>query len=130
MKFAHYIDPPSLSLIIPIVDYCLRGRVSELKEGACQVIGSVSELIQNPSDMLPYLKIISSGLRTAICDPLSEIRGIAAMAIGKISSKIGAEDAEKYFSFVLEMIESLASNTTEKSGAAQSYAEIICSQDY
>lgn len=31
MKFAHFIDPPSLSIIIPIVDYSLRGRISELK---------------------------------------------------------------------------------------------------
>lgn len=104
MRFSHYIDPPSLSIIIPIVDYSLRGRVSELKEGACQVIGSVCELIQNPSDMLPYLKIISTGLKMAICDPLAEIRSIAAMAIGRISSKIGADDAQKYFNFVLELI--------------------------
>jgi hypothetical protein len=41
-RFNHYIDPPSLSIIVPIIDYCLRGRVSELKEGACQVIGSIS----------------------------------------------------------------------------------------
>lgn len=78
--------------------------MSELKEGACQVIGSVCELIQNPSDMLPYLKIISTGLKMAICDPLAEIRSIAAMAIGRISSKIGADDAQKYFNFVLELI--------------------------
>jgi hypothetical protein len=52
------------------------------------------------------------------------------MAIGKISSKIGASDSQLYFNFVLELIESLNSNTTEKSGAAQAYAEMICSQDY
>jgi hypothetical protein len=47
------------------------------------------ELIQNPYDLLPYLRIITVGLKTALCDPLSEIRCIAAMAIGRISSKIG-----------------------------------------
>ena len=62
--------------------------------------------------MLPYLKIISTGLKTAVCDPLSEIRGIAAMAIGKISSKIGATDSLSYFKFVLDMIEGAGSNTT------------------
>ena len=41
-RFSHYIDPPSLSIIVPIVDYCLRGRVTELKECACQVIGSIT----------------------------------------------------------------------------------------
>lgn len=129
-RFSHYIDPPSLSIIVPIIDYCLRGRVTELKEGACQVIGSISELIQNPSDMLPYLNFVGSGIKTALCDPLPEIRSIAAMAIGKISSKIGAQAAREYFSFIYEIINSHTTNTTEKTGAAQAYAEVICSQDY
>ena len=129
-RFSHFIDPPSLSIIIPIVDYCLRGRSSELKAGACQVTGSICELIQNPHDLLPYLKLITGGLRIALCDPLPEIRSIASMAIGKISAKVGAEAAEKYFRFVLDIIETAGSNTTEKQGAAQAYSEIICSQDF
>lgn len=40
-RFSHYIDAPSLSIIIPILDYCMRGRSSELKAGACQIMGSV-----------------------------------------------------------------------------------------
>jgi len=76
-------------MIIPILDYCMRGRVSELKAGACQVIGSIVELIANPYDLLPYLRIITTGLKVALCDPLPEIRCIAAMAIGMISNKIG-----------------------------------------
>jgi hypothetical protein len=47
----------------------------------------------NPYDLLPYLGIIGSGLKVALGDPLSEIRAIAAMAIGKISSKIGKKNA-------------------------------------
>ncbi len=38
-QFVHYIDIPSLSLIIPIVDYGLRSRESKLKEHAAQVVG-------------------------------------------------------------------------------------------
>ena len=129
-RFSHYIDAPSLSLIVPIIDYCLRGRVSRLKEGASQVLGSISELILNPSDILPYLKIVSLGVKTAVCDPLPEIRSIAAMAIGKISAKIGADNAREYFNFIFDLIDSPLSNTTEKTGAAQAYAEIICSQDF
>lgn len=80
-------------MIIPILDYCMRGRVSELKAGACQVIGSIVELIANPYDLLPYLKIIITGLRVALTDPLPEIRSIAAMAIGRIAAKIGVKEA-------------------------------------
>jgi len=80
--------------------------------------------------MLPYLKFVGSGIKTALCDPLPEIRSIAAMAVGKISSKIGADAAKQYFSFIYELIDSPNSNTTEKTGAAQAYAELICSQGY
>jgi hypothetical protein len=40
------------------------------------------------------LKLITGGLKIALCDPLSEIRSIAAMAIGRISGKIGSKPAE------------------------------------
>jgi hypothetical protein len=79
----------------------MRGRSSELKAGACQVIGSIVELIANSYDLLPYLRIIITGIRIALCDPLPEIRRIASMAIGKISTKIGIKEAEDYFKFVL-----------------------------
>ena len=88
------------------------------------------ELIQNPYDLLPYLKIITVGLKVALCDPLTEIRSIAAMAVGRISAKIGITNAEEYFQFILDIIENPASNTTERHGAAQAYSEIICSHDY
>jgi hypothetical protein len=51
-------------------------------------------LIQNPYDLLPYIKIITIGLKVALCDPLYEIRSIAAMAIGRIAAKIGIKSAE------------------------------------
>lgn len=70
-RFSHFIDAPSLSIIVPITDYCLRGRNSDFKAGACQVIGSIVELIMNPFDLLPYLGIIGAGLRVALSDPLT-----------------------------------------------------------
>ncbi len=72
----------------------MRGRSSDLKSGSCQVMGSIVELIQNPYDLLPYIKIITIGLKVALCDPLYEIRSIAAMAIGRIAAKIGIKSAE------------------------------------
>lgn len=60
-----------------------------MKAGACQIMGSICELIQNSYDLLPYLKIINAGLKITLCDPLSEIRSITSKAIGCISAKIG-----------------------------------------
>ena len=129
-SFNHYIDPPSLSMVIPILDYCMRGRNSDHKAGACQVMGSIVELIANSNDLLPYLRIILVGLKIALCDPLPEIRRIASMAIGKISAKIGTKNAEEYFRFVSDIIESSTSTSIERQGAAQAYSELICSQSY
>jgi hypothetical protein len=50
-------------------------------------------LISNPYDLLPYLRIIIPGLKIAVCDPLTEIRKIASMAIGRISTRIGIKSA-------------------------------------
>ena len=50
------------------------------------------------------------------------------MAIGRISTKIGIKEAEAHFQFVLDIIDSPHSNTTERQGAAQAHAEIICCQ--
>lgn len=93
-------------------------------------MGAIVELISNPYDLLPYLRIILTGIRISLCDPLPEIRRIASMAIGKISAKIGIQNAEEYFKFVNDIIESSTSNSIERQGAAQAYAEIICSQTY
>lgn len=117
-------------MVIPILDYCMRGRSSDLKAGACQVMGAIVELISNPYDLLPYLRIILTGIKISLCDPLPEIRRIASMAIGKIATKIGIEEAEKYFKFVDDIMESSTSNSIERQGAAQAHAEIICSQSY
>ena len=44
-RFSHFIDPPALSVIVPILNYALRGRDTILKQYACQVIGSIVLLI-------------------------------------------------------------------------------------
>lgn len=69
-------------------------------------------MIQNPQDLLPYIRIINTGLKVALCDPLPEIRSIASMAIGRIATKIGVKEAENCFHFVMDIIECPTSNTT------------------
>lgn len=125
-RFSHYIDPPAFSVIVPIINYALRGRDSELKTYACQVIGSISVLIENPEDILPYIEFMNEGLRITSSDPLSEIRAVAAKALGKMSSKIGIANTEKYFKFLNETLERETANSVERQGAAQGLSECIC----
>lgn len=69
---------------------------------------------------------MNEGLRVTSCDPLSEIRAVAAKALGKMSYKIGIPNTEKYFRFLSETLESETATSVERQGAAQGYSECIC----
>ncbi len=52
-------------------------------------MGSISTLIKDPKDLLPYMEILVGGLKSALADNNNEVRLFAAKAIGKISNTIG-----------------------------------------
>ena len=81
----HYIDVPALSLIIPILDYGLRSRDSQLKEKASRIVGTILHLIKDPRHLLPYLDTLVNALIISLTDPLTEVRNIAAKACGCLS---------------------------------------------
>jgi hypothetical protein len=118
-QFVHYIDAPSLALVIPLVDYALlQKKNTMLKQNACQVVGSISALIKKQGDILPYMKILINGIRTALGDSSTEVRLYASKAAGKIAEKIGQESTNNYFRFIHEILESAAATSIERSGAA------------
>eukprot|EP00331_Platyophrya_macrostoma_P014732 CAMPEP_0176466792 /NCGR_PEP_ID=MMETSP0127-20121128/38105_1 /TAXON_ID=938130 /ORGANISM="Platyophrya macrostoma, Strain WH" /LENGTH=177 /DNA_ID=CAMNT_0017860031 /DNA_START=355 /DNA_END=885 /DNA_ORIENTATION=+ len=94
-EFVHYIDTPALSLIIPIIDYGLRNRDPVLKKNASQVVGSISNLIKNPEDLLPYLDILLNSLQSSVCENLIDVRAIASKAYGTLARKLGLENSGK-----------------------------------
>eukprot|EP01017_Pseudomicrothorax_dubius_P014620 TRINITY_DN17069_c0_g1_i1.p1 TRINITY_DN17069_c0_g1~~TRINITY_DN17069_c0_g1_i1.p1 ORF type:complete len:139 (-),score=41.78 TRINITY_DN17069_c0_g1_i1:5-397(-) len=53
-RFAHMLDPPALSFVMPVLEYALRSRVSEAKQDAAQIVGSISRLIKDPRDLASY----------------------------------------------------------------------------
>ncbi|KAL4445680.1 hypothetical protein ABPG74_006231 [Tetrahymena malaccensis] len=126
-RFVHYIDAPALSLVIPIVDYALtQKRETRPKEDACQVVGSISALIKDPKDIIPYMDILVGGLRNALSDNDNEVRLFASKAIGQICKTLGQANSEKYFKFIKDILESKTSTSIERSGAAQALSEIMC----
>ena len=80
-------------------------------------MGSISSLIKDPRDIIPYMPILIDGLKSSLSDPLSEVRCYAAKAIGKISEKIGKNNTEKFFIFIKELLESQLSTAIERGGA-------------
>jgi hypothetical protein len=83
--FKHAIDPPSLALVIPIIDYNLKTQNQELKKKAAHVIGSIANLVKNPIDIYQYIDIILPSLKSALFDSIPECRNSTAKAIGSLT---------------------------------------------
>lgn len=90
------------------------------------MVGSMSVLIKDAYDLVPYMNMIVGGLEVALGDPIIEVRTLAAQAIGRLSSKIGIPQTEKFFGFIWKLLETQEIATIKRSGAANSLAEIIC----
>lgn len=56
-SFAHYIDAPSLALVIPIIERGLKERGSDIKKRAAHIVGTFTTLTE-PKDFQPYMKTL------------------------------------------------------------------------
>eukprot|EP01022_Parablepharisma_sp_SALTPOND_P008185 TRINITY_DN135344_c2_g1_i1.p1 TRINITY_DN135344_c2_g1~~TRINITY_DN135344_c2_g1_i1.p1 ORF type:complete len:2658 (-),score=295.29 TRINITY_DN135344_c2_g1_i1:34-7386(-) len=126
-RFAHAIDAPSLSLIIPILDYGLRAQNNDVKMKATQLVGNICKLIANPNDMVPYLPVVIPALKSALFDAIPEIRSASAKAMGALCKGLGLENMQEVVIWLKSIIQKEGS-PVERSGAAQGYAEIIAEQ--
>jgi hypothetical protein len=87
-EFAHFIDVPALSLIVPIIEYALTSRDQESKELAGKIVATITFLIKDPRDLMPYLKMLIKALKEAVCDHLTEVRTVASKAFGSLAKKL------------------------------------------
>jgi HEAT repeat protein len=121
--FVHYIDAPSLALLVPIIHRGLKERSAETKKKAAQIMGNMASLTE-PSDLSPYLEILMPPLKEVLVDPVPEARATAAKAFGSMIAKLGEE---KFIGLVDELLETLGSDSggVDRSGAAQGLAEVL-----
>jgi len=82
--FKHKMDPPSLALIIPIIDYGLKIPEEGTKKMAAHMVGSIANLVTNSNDIVPYLEIIMPSLKNTLFDSIPECRNAVAKAIGAL----------------------------------------------
>lgn len=121
--FVHYIDAPSLALVMPIIGRGLRERNSEIKKMASQIMGNMSSLTDK-KDIIPYIARLMPSLKEVLIDPNPEARGYASKALGTMVEKLGEDNFPELMS---ELIAILKSDTSavDRSGAAQGLSEVV-----
>ncbi|CAO3663041.1 unnamed protein product [Rhizopus stolonifer] len=122
-SFVHYIDPPSLALLMPIMERGLRERTTEVKTKSAQIVGNMASLTDQ-KDLVPYLTIILPGLHQVLIDPVPAARGTAAKALGALVEKLGEEN---FPGLILDLLDTLKSETggVDRQGAAQGLSEVL-----
>ncbi|EMC96009.1 hypothetical protein BAUCODRAFT_24971 [Baudoinia panamericana UAMH 10762] len=122
VNFLHYLDAPSLALVVRILERGL-GERSGTKRKAAQIIGSLAHLTER-KDLVSHLPILVAGLRVAIVDPVPSTRATASKALGSTIEKLG-EDALP--DLIPSLMQTLKSDTGagDRLGSAQALSEVL-----
>jgi hypothetical protein len=122
LAFVHYLDAPSLALVVRILERGLGDR-SGTKRKSAQIIGSLAHLTER-KDLISHLPILVAGLRVAIVDPVPTTRATASKALGSLVEKLG-EDALP--DLIPSLMATLKSDTGagDRLGSAQALSEVL-----
>lgn len=122
VSFVHYLDSPSLALVVRILERGLGDR-SGTKRKSAQIIGSLAHLTER-KDVVPHLPILVSGLKLAVVDPVPTTRATASKALGSLVEKLG-EDALP--DLIPGLMSTLKSDTGagDRLGSAQALSEVL-----
>lgn len=125
--FVNTVDSASLALIIPVVHRGLKDRSGDIKKRAARIVGNLCTLMNDPKDMSPYLPTLMPELQDALIDPLPEVRGAAAKALGSLTSGMAGMQASSAIDITPWLIGMMKSENSavERSGAAQGLAEVL-----
>jgi Generalcontrol nonderepressible 1 (Gcn1) N-terminal/HEAT-like repeat/Parkin co-regulated protein len=122
VSFVHYLDAPSLALVVRILERGLADR-SSTKRKSAQIIGSLAHLTER-KDLVTHLPILVTGLRQAAVDPVPGTRATASKALGSLVEKLG-EDALP--DLIPSLMASLRTDTGagDRLGSAQALSEVL-----
>ncbi|KAK4684697.1 hypothetical protein P7C73_g5471, partial [Tremellales sp. Uapishka_1] len=122
-SFQHYLDAPSLALVMPIIDRGLKQRSSETKRKSAQIVGNMASLTE-ARDLVPYLHDLMPLVHEVLVDPVPEARATAAKSLGTLVERLGETNFPE---LVNDLLHTLRSDTSgvDRQGAAQGLSEVL-----
>ena len=84
--FEHCVDPPSLALIVPVLQRGLRERAANSKRKTAHISGNMCSLLADQKDIVPYLPLLLPALQAFLLDPIPEVKCIYLMYTISIST--------------------------------------------
>lgn len=122
VSFVHYLDAPSLALVVRILERGLGDR-SATKRKAAQIIGSLAHLTER-KDLVSHLPILVAGLKLAIVDPVPTTRATASKALGSLIEKLGEEAMPDLIPALMSTLKS-ETGAGDRLGSAQALSEVL-----
>ena len=122
-KFVHFIDAPSLALIMPVIQRAFEARSTGTRKMAAQIIGNMYSLTDQ-KDLAPYLPGIVPGIKQSLLDPVPDVRAATARALGAMVRGMGDQIIGDILPWLMSTLTSEVSSV-DRSGAAQGLAEVI-----
>ena len=122
VSFVHYLDSPSLALIVRILERGLGDR-SATKRKSAQIIGSLAHLTER-KDVTPHLPILVAGLKLAVVDPVPATRATASKALGSLVEKLGEDSLPDLIPSLMSTLKS-DTGAGDRLGSAQALSEVL-----
>ncbi|XP_005111057.1 eIF-2-alpha kinase activator GCN1 [Aplysia californica] len=122
-KFVHFVDAPSLALIMPVIQRAFQDRTTDTRKMAAQIMGNMYSLTDQ-KDLSPYLPSVIPGLKQCLLDPVPEVRSVSARALGAMVRGMGEDTFQELLPWLMEKLVS-ENSSVDRSGAAQGLSEVI-----
>ena len=122
VSFIHYLDAPSLALVVRILERGLGDR-SATKRKSAQIIGSLAHLTER-KDLISHLPILVSGLKLAVVDPVPTTRATASKALGSLVEKLGEDALPDLIPGLMSTLKS-ETGAGDRLGSAQALSEVL-----
>ncbi|KAI5776643.1 armadillo-type protein [Geopyxis carbonaria] len=122
ISFVHYLDSPSLALVVRVLERGLGDR-SVTKRKAAQIIGSLAHLTDR-KDLMVHIHILVKGLKEAIVDPVPATRATASKSLGSLVEKLGEDSLPDIIPGLMSTLKS-DTGAGDRLGSAQALSEVL-----